>query len=456
MLKTMNRVSVILMGLVWLAPCFIPAAGNNDQKELKKQGPKSIEKAELEKAASGDPTALRHVLDSLVFNRTSEYFDVVSAITIYKTALKNNPDIVNHAKIKPILFLIPVLDMAGQAGNLDVSALAAGFSFDSPFHGRTFYSDGHITSISAHHMHAACAYMAERASVSHDLGIQDPKLIFQLVFRFFIHFLCKTLDIPSWKSDQETAIKVITTYYKAWKSKTIIPFTPDEYMAPVFGERWIIPAIQAERKIRVRKTITQSMLDQIRYLSSDLHSLCQEAYQKALIFFNAQAFAENFECAGEGEIQAAIHQQTRGFYDDFCQKIKPIVEQGNTEWPFYTPEQQKISNPVQRHQLIKKQLDQAEKSMGKILKNIIDSRKKNSIPWVGSVSSLRTVQMRFLGFSNAVGLLYGQMYKNPEQKDSGAIIADQVRLYMVKQRTKQLQTFYQGMEKQIQISRANG
>ncbi|MBM3631645.1 MAG: hypothetical protein FJX00_01475 [Alphaproteobacteria bacterium] len=60
---------------------------------------------------------MRHVLDSLVFNRTSECFDVVSAITIYKTALKNNPDIVNHAKIKPILFLIPVLDMAGQAGN---------------------------------------------------------------------------------------------------------------------------------------------------------------------------------------------------------------------------------------------------------------------------------------------------------------------------------------------------
>ncbi len=139
-------------------------------------------KAELEKAASGDPTAVHHILDSLVFNHRSEYFDVVSAITIYKTALKNNPDIVNYAKIKPILFLIPVLDMAGQAEHLDVFALAAGFSFDSPFHGRTFYSDGHIPLISADKMHAACAYMAERPSMSHDLGIQDPKLIFQLIF----------------------------------------------------------------------------------------------------------------------------------------------------------------------------------------------------------------------------------------------------------------------------------
>ena len=81
-----------------------------------------------------------------------------------------------------ILFLIPVLDMAGQAEHLDVFALAAGFSFDSPFHGRTFYSDGHIPLISADKMHAACAYMAERPSMSHDLGIQDPKLIFQLIF----------------------------------------------------------------------------------------------------------------------------------------------------------------------------------------------------------------------------------------------------------------------------------
>jgi hypothetical protein len=82
-------------------------------------------------------------------------------------------------------------------------------------------------------------------------------------------------------------INVTTTYYKAWKSKTIISFVPDEYIWPVFREHWIIPAIQSEREIRVRKTITQNMLDQIRYLSSDLHPLCQEAYQKALIFFNA-------------------------------------------------------------------------------------------------------------------------------------------------------------------------
>ncbi|MBM3631647.1 MAG: hypothetical protein FJX00_01485 [Alphaproteobacteria bacterium] len=104
--------------------------------------------------------------------------------------------------------------------------------------------------------------------------------------------------------------------------------------------------------------------------------------------------------------------------------------------------------------MIKKQLDQAEKSMGKILKNIIDTRKKNSLPWswIGSVSSLRTVQRHFLGFSNAVGLLYGQMYKNPEQKDSGAIIADQVRLYMVKQRIKQLLIFYQEIVDKIKTS----
>ncbi|MBM3631646.1 MAG: hypothetical protein FJX00_01480 [Alphaproteobacteria bacterium] len=118
-------------------------------------------------------------------------------------------------------------------------------------------------------MYRACAHMAERASVSHDLGIKDPKLIFQLVFRFFIYFLCKTMDITSWKSDQETAIKVITTYYKAWKSQTIIPFAPDEYMYSVFGARRIIPELQGDREIRVRKTITQGILDQIQYLSSD-------------------------------------------------------------------------------------------------------------------------------------------------------------------------------------------
>jgi hypothetical protein len=34
--KIMKRFPMTLMGLALFAPCFIPLAGNNDQKELKK------------------------------------------------------------------------------------------------------------------------------------------------------------------------------------------------------------------------------------------------------------------------------------------------------------------------------------------------------------------------------------------------------------------------------------
>ncbi len=87
--------------------------------------------------------------------------------------------------------------------------------------------------------------------------------------------------------------------------------------------------------------------------------------------------------------------------------------------------------------------------MHQILKNIIDAIKKDLRPQIGSVSAVHTVQMRFLAFSNAGGFLYGQMYRNPEQPDSGKVIADQVALNMVEQRIQQLLIFYQSMEKHI-------
>ena len=408
-----------------------------------------MEKAELEKAKSGDPEALRHVLDALVLKQTTGYFDVVSAINIYKAALKSNPDIVKHHKITPILYLIPILDMASQAGNLDVSAVADGFSFDSPFHAGMLYSgplDGQFTSVPPEKMYAACAYMAERASVSNDLGIRDPKLIFQLVFRFFIIPLTNTMGIESWESYHKEAINVITKHYKAWKSNTIMPFFPDQYLMPVFGARWIAPAIDSKRQVALCKTITQNILDQIRYLPSNVYPLCQKAYQTALVFFKGQACAENTAGLGEGEFPEEFTKQILSFYDDFCQKIEPLHNQSrgqdDTEWPFYTPEQKKIVNPVQRHQFIKQKLSEAEKAMHQLFKNILDARKKSTKPWIGSVSALHTVQMRFLAFSNALGFLYGEMYKNPKNPDSGAIIAHQVRLNMVQQRLTQLLKLY--------------
>jgi hypothetical protein len=56
-----------------------------------------------------------------------------------------------------------------------------------------------------------------------------------------------------------------------------------------------------------------------------------------------------------------------------------------------------------------KKLHESEKVMHQILKNIIDARKKDLRPQIASVSSLHTVQMRFLAFFNAVCFVWANV-----------------------------------------------
>ncbi len=401
----------------------------------------------IKKAELGDAKALREVLELLFFKHHPKHFDVVLAMEIYTSALKNNPEIINHPAIKPICSSIPILQMASEAGNLDVTAMADGFSFDSPFHYILYlnvFEEPKFTHLPEDDQRAAFGYMARQASMSNDLGISSPKLIFQLVLRFLI----TSKDYDDKRPGCEHAFDTVKQYYNAWKTNVVIPFYAEEYfcmmeMRPM--EAHLFPG-----KLHA---ITEKFVELSKKMPSSTHQFLQEAYQNALIFLKGETFVET--------IGGPMHPETRlncflgeveKFYENLqgnlqCFIHKPKGSGMETPRYFFMPDEkysvnsQKSNQKTEKVLVTKEDVLTAENTMNQIFKELIAVRHRTAhlVYDVGRVAALQEMQKRFKNLTESLCDLYRILsFVSGNSKKESIDLWYQCRFYLLKERIKTL------------------
>jgi hypothetical protein len=429
--------------------CNVPEnTSEHTEKEHKKISITEQEKKDLiKKAELGDAKSLREVLELLFFNHHPEHFDVVLAMEIYTAAVKNNPEIINHPAIKPILSSIPILQMASEAGNLDVTAVADGFFFDSPFHSRLYlnvFEEPKFTHLPEKFQKDSFGYMAKKASISNEFGIPSPKLIFQLVLRFLI--TAKRDDDQS--PGCAHAFNTVKEYYDAWKKNVVIPFYPDFYYCMV--ETRCVEAFELPGKLY---DITEKIVKLSKHLPLSTHQLLQEAYQNALIFLKGKIFAEDFG--------GPMHPETR--MGDFVQAVEEFYENlyGNLQCFFSSKKDVKMPIPdhffmpdelvdvdpqhsiqeTEKVLVTKEDVVAAENMMNQAFKELIAIRHRTAhlVYDVGQVDVLQEMQKRFKQLTDSLCELYRTLSLVRGGTTQESIdIWNRCRFYLLKKRIKKL------------------